>query len=146
MKRQLIIGLALTASTITVSAPAQAWPYRNLEVWHTCLAEIVDTDVPYKDFSCGQIIATKDIIACRDAGGRSVRLELDRYASMNGSVKPGPKEAPLLSGQKRLLPSISCRSQSPPNFTTDKRTRAPVSAGHVQSNPYLSLATNDGMK
>ena len=70
MKRQLIIGLALTASTITVSAPAQAWPYRNLEVWHTCLEEIVDTDVPYKDFSCGQIIATKDIIACRDAGGQ----------------------------------------------------------------------------
>ena len=73
MKRQIIIGVALVASTLTISAPAHAFPYRNLEVDKTYLCEIQIDDsytLITKDFSCKQIVRTSDVIACAEAGGQ----------------------------------------------------------------------------
>lgn len=70
MKRELLIGLALTASTIAVVSPAHAFKYRLLEVEMTCLEDIPEEELTFKSFSCGQIIPTKDILACQNAGGQ----------------------------------------------------------------------------
>ena len=70
MKRQLIIGLTLVASTLTISAPAHAFKYRLLEVEMTCLEDLPETPLPDTISICRQIVATKDIIACQSAGGQ----------------------------------------------------------------------------
>ena len=73
MKRQIIIGVALVASTLTISAPAHAFPYRNLETAMTYLCDI-DVDHNYAVLtyspSCKQIVRTSDVIACANAGGQ----------------------------------------------------------------------------
>lgn len=75
MKYHFITGLTLPAMALSIATPAQAekFPWRLLEVDKVELCDIeVDDNITiiYKDYSCKQIIPTKDVMACLNAGGQ----------------------------------------------------------------------------
>lgn len=75
MKHSLIAGLTLSALSLSIATPAYAdkFPWRLLEVDKVELCDMeVDDNLTmiYRDFSCKQIIPTKDVVACLSAGGQ----------------------------------------------------------------------------
>ena len=92
MKRQLIVGLALVASTLTISAPAHAFKYRLLEVEMT---ELCVDDVDY-DFVliCKYTIRMSDIVGCQKDGGQIGAIGTRPACVNERSSKARPRGSP----------------------------------------------------